>query len=163
MPFRVNRFVKRAYFLSLHIMGSVRRAKQAFTLIEVVIAITIFGLVIAGGLVGVRRGFEVVENSRHYTRVSQLLQSEAESLRSLSWEDFCNLPAKATLTLDPTFDEAGSYDVYTVVRVFTTVSSSLRQVDVTASYTNRQGRVLSLNYVTFVTKDGVNDYYYRTI
>lgn len=150
-------------FPRFFMMESTHSARQGFTVIEVMVAIAIFGLVIAGGLIGIRRGFEVVENSRHYTRISQLLQSEAESLRTLSWDEFCALPATETLALDPVFDDAGTYDVYTVVRKITTISASLRQVDVTASFTNRQGRVLSLNYVTFVAEDGVNDYYYRTI
>jgi len=133
------------------------------TLVEVMVAMAIFGLVIAGGLIGVRRGFEVVENSRHYTRVSQLLQSEAESLRTLSWSDFSALPAEEEVDLDPVFDDAGTYDIYTVKRTITSISSSLKQVDVVASFVNRQGKRISMTYTTFVSEDGVNDYYYRTI
>lgn len=145
----------------------VKRAesKDGFTIIEVVIAMGIFALVIAGGMIGVRRGFEVVENSRHYTRVSQILQSEVESMRSLSWAEVDALPANSTITIDPEFD-TGTYDMYTVTRVITPVSGTsgdVKQVDVTATFTNRQGRTISMNYVTFFADGGVNDYYYRTI
>jgi len=136
--------------------------KNGFTLVEVIVAMGLFALVIAGGLIGVRRGFEIVENSRHYTRVSQILQSEVESLRTLSWSDLSALPATVTITVDPEFD-TGSYDIYSVERTITNVSTTLKRVDVVASYTSRQGRTINMRYLTFFSDGGVNDYYYRTI
>lgn len=139
-----------------------RKSESGFTLIEVTVAIAIFGLVIAGGLIGVRRGFEVVEHSRHYTRVSQILQSELEELRTYDWDVVNGMPATTSLTIDPEFDN-GTFDIYTVTRNITVINSELKQIDVIGSYVNRRGQTVTMSYTSFYSKEGVNDYYYRVI
>ena len=62
-----------------------------FTLVEVLIAMVLFTMVIAGGFAGISRGFQLVEASRNYTRSSQMLQSELELLRTLPWATFSAL------------------------------------------------------------------------
>lgn len=122
----------------------------------------IFTLVIAGGLAGIRRGFDILQDSRNYTRISQILQSEVESLRTLSWEDLTVLPDNTLVDVDTQFD-TNAYDIYTVRRLIETVEDDLRRVVVVISYQNRRGKPVTLRYITFFTRGGVNDYYYRTI
>lgn len=136
--------------------------RGAFTLVEVMVAMTIFAMVIAGGIAGVRKGLELVDNSRHFTRISQILQSELESLRTLSWDDLEDLPATETITIDSEFD-ASAFEVYDVERRIVDESSGKKRIEVEASYTNRAGREVDLLYVSFFTKGGVNDYFYRTL
>lgn len=136
--------------------------KNAYSLVEVIIAAGIFGIVITGGFAGVRMGFEIVDNSRHYTRVSQILQSEVESLRSLSWKELKELPESEEVEIDPQFSTT-AYDAYTVTRNIYTESSSLRRVEVLVEYNTRSGKGVNLRYLTFFTQGGLNDYYYRTI
>lgn len=136
--------------------------KNGFSLVEVIIAAGIFGIVITGGFAGVRMGFEIVDNSRHYTRVSQILQSEVESLRSLSWKELKALPDSENIEIDPQFSTT-AYDAYTVTRNIYEESSSLRRVEVLVEYATRSGKQVSLKYLTFFTEGGLNDYYYRTI
>lgn len=136
--------------------------KNAYSLVEVIIAAGIFGIVITGGFAGVRMGFEIVDNSRHYTRVSQILQSEVESLRSLSWKELKELPESEEVEIDPQFSTT-AYDAYTVTRNIYTESSSLRRVEVLVEYNTRSGKEVNLRYLTFFTQGGLNDYYYRTI
>lgn len=136
--------------------------KNGFSLVEVIIAAGIFGIVITGGFAGVRMGFEIVDNSRHYTRVSQILQSEVESLRSLSWKELKALPKSENIEIDPQFSTT-AYDAYTVTRNIYEESSSLRRVEVQVNFTARSGKQVSLKYLTFFTEGGLNDYYYRTI
>ena len=107
-------------------------------------------------------GFEIVDNSRHYTRVSQILQSDVESLRSLSWRDFNKLPSSEKVDINPHFITS-AYDAYTFYRNIHAVSSSLRRVEIVVKYSTRSGRPITLKYLTFFTEGGVNDYYYRTI
>ncbi len=140
-----------------------RRVRLAgVTITEVIVSMGIFTLVIAGGLAGVRRGFDILQDSRNYTRVSQILQSEVETLRTLSWDDLTDLPDNALVDVDTQFD-TNAYDIYIVRRRIVTVEDDLRRVVVTISYENRRGKPVTLQYVTFFTKGGVNDYYYRTI
>jgi len=119
-------------------------------------------MVIAGGLSGIRRGFDILQDSRNYTRVSQILQSEMETLRTLSWEGLNELPTNVIISVDTQFD-TNAYDMYTVRRKIITVEDDLREVNVIVSYQNDRGRLVTLKFVTFFTKGGVNDYYYRTI
>lgn len=136
--------------------------RGGYTLVEVIVAAGIFAMVIAGGIAGVQMGFQAIENARHRTRVSQILQSEVESLRSLSWKELNQLPTKAKIDINPEFDTS-AYDAYTVERKILAESSSLRRVEVTVRYVTRKGSPVDLKYLTFFTEGGVNDYSYRTI
>jgi hypothetical protein len=122
----------------------------------------IFTIVIAGGLAGVSRGFDILGDSRNYTRVSQILQSEIEALRSLAWEDLTKLPNSALIDVDTQFDTS-AYDIYTVKREIQVTADDLRRVVLIISYDNNRGRLVTLKYITFFTKGGLNDYYYRVL
>lgn len=143
-----------------------RHTGSGFTIVEVMVAMALFGLVIAGGLVGMRRGFEVVENSRHLNRTSQILQSEIESLRTLPWAQINNLPASEDLTdkIKVQFDTS-DYNAYVVTRTTDSVDgdASLKLVTVMVTYKNRQNKQVTRSYVTIFTSGGVTDYYSRTI
>lgn len=137
-------------------------SQKGFTLTELIVAMGIFTLVIAGGLSGVSRGFDILEDSRNYTRVSQILQSEIESLRSLSWEELIDLPDSSKIDVDTQFD-TDAYDMYAVRRKIVTEADDLRRVVLTVSYKNDRARLITLKYFTFFTRGGLNDYYYRVL
>lgn len=137
-------------------------SKLGFTLTELIVAMGIFTMVIAGGLSGVSRGFDILEGSRNYTRVSQILQSEIESLRSLSWEDLIDLPDSSKIEVDTQFNTS-AYDMYTVRRKIITEAEDLRRVILIVSYKNDRARLITLKYFTFFTRGGLNDYYYRVL
>lgn len=143
-------------------MRANNKTKQGYSLIEVMVAAAIFAIVISGGFAGVRMGFQIVDNSRHYTRVSQILQSEVESLRSLSWAELNKLSTNEEVDINAQFNTS-AYDAYTVRRRIYSESSTLRRVVIAVAYANRSGRLVNLKYLTFITEGGVNDYYYRTI
>ena len=131
-----------------------------FTLIEVMVAMIVFSMVIAGGLVGISRGFELIDTTRNYTRSSQVLQSELELLRTLPWATFSvlsdsELTGKFQEQIISQFDE-GTYKGSVVTNM---TGDDLMQITVTVEWAGRRGRVHTLNYITFFTEGGVNDYY----
>jgi len=136
--------------------------ESGFTLVEVIVAMAIFSMVIAGGLVGISRGYELIGNSRDYTRISQILQSEVETLRTLSWADFKLLAADEIISINSQFDIA-AYDAYTVRREIVAESATLKRVQISVSYTSKQGKTVTLKHLTYFTSGGLNDYFYRTI
>lgn len=138
------------------------RNAGGYTLVEVIVAAGIFAMVIAGGITGVRMGLQIIDSSRHYTRVSQILQSEVEGLRSLSWKEIKELPGDSEIDIKPEFGTK-AYDAYTVTRSIDSESATLRRVEIIVEYTTRNGKQHELQYLTYFTQGGVNDYYYRKI
>lgn len=134
--------------------------KEAFTLVEVMIAMTIFAMVIAGGLLGVQKGFELVDNSRHFTRSSQILQSELELLRTMPWE---TLSAQTEEQLTVLFNEqiASQFGsgIYRGLVKTTMDGPDSMEVRVHVEWSARRGRIQSASYITYFSKRGVNDYY----
>lgn len=136
------------------------KGKAAFTLVEVIIALSIFVLVIAGAFVAIGRGYDLVDGSRHYTRSAQILQSEIELLRTLPWATFSALD-DATLTTkfnDQIKSQFGS-GTYTGKVSTTTYDGDLMRVDVVVSWKDANGKTRSVTYTTAFTEEGVNDYY----
>jgi|TARA_B110000977_G_scaffold179460_1_gene238064 prepilin-type N-terminal cleavage/methylation domain-containing protein len=132
----------------------------AFTLIEVMVAMIVFSMVIAGGLVGISRGFELIDTTRNYTRSSQVLQSELELLRTLPWSTFSQLSdSELTEKFQEQIVAQFGADSYVGAVATELTGGDLMQVVVTVEWSARKGRVHTLNYVTFFTDGGVNDYY----
>tara|TARA_B110000967_G_scaffold57576_1_gene59022 strand:- start:966 stop:1397 length:432 start_codon:yes stop_codon:yes gene_type:complete len=132
----------------------------AFTLIEVMVAMIVFSMVIAGGLVGISRGFELIDTTRNYTRSSQVLQSELELLRTLPWSTFSQLSdSELTEKFQKQIVAQFGADSYVGAVATELTGGDLMQVVVTVEWSARKGRVHTLNYVTFFTDGGVNDYY----
>ena len=132
----------------------------AFTLIEVMVAMIVFSMVIAGGLVGISRGFELIDTTRNYTRSSQVLQSELELLRTLPWSTFSQLSdSELTEKFQEQIVAQFGADSYVGAVATELTGGDLMQVVVTVDWSARKGRVHTLNYVTFFTDGGVNDYY----
>lgn len=74
-------------------MMDMHKDTKGFTLIEVVMAMVIIGVVVIGAFVLANRAFNIGQSSRERTQAAQLAQEQAEALRSLrdtssSWDAF---------------------------------------------------------------------------
>lgn len=136
------------------------KRKDAFTLVEVMVAMAIFTMVILGGILGVRKGFELVGSSRHYTRGSQILQSELELLRTLPWNTFSALnDTELTTQFNTQITEQFGAGVYTGSVLTTSMGGDKMEVKVRVRWSGRSGRVYRVQYTTYFTDGGLNDYY----
>lgn len=140
--------------------GLQSKPQAAFSLVEVMVALAVFTLVIAGAFVAINRGYDLVTESRHYTRASQVIQSEIELLRTLPWDTFSGLDAA---TLENLFDQqiesqfgAGTYDGAIVIR---SLGTNFIGIDVSVTWSDIRGKDKVVTYRTEFTKEGVNDYY----
>ena len=136
------------------------KSQAAFSLIEVMVALTIFSFVIASAFVAISRGYELVSEARHYTRASQILQSEIELLRTLPWATFSGLDSD---TLSDYFETeikaqfgAGVYDGEVDI---TPIGTDFVTVDVSVTWTDSNEREKTVTYTTAFSEGGVNDYY----
>lgn len=141
-------------------MNHSQNRQAGFTLVEVLIAMVLFTMVIAGGFAGISRGFQLVDASRSYTRSSQMLQSELELLRTLPWATFSALSdAELTEKFQEQIDSQFGAASYQATVETSLDGGDLMKVKVTVEWSGRTGRVQALSYITFFTEGGVNDYY----
>ena len=137
------------------------RNKAGSSLVEVMAGAMILGLVFGGAFTGVREGFTVMSNSRSTTRASQILQSEMENLRVMSWNDLVDLPAQSEFVPQTDFG-SGFISQYTCTRSITDRKADQKEVVLRISWTDDKGISKSKQYLTFFSKGGLNDYYSRT-
>lgn len=159
------------------------RASEGFTLMEVLVAMTLITLVIGGGITALIQGNRMVEDARDVTRVSQVIQSEIEDLRTKNWDDLAGLvwtaqvdgadpnlrfyPYYQRIPLQGQFAEKYG-DKYTLWRgvFFQDMDSDGTEdqigVYVWVGWQPQRGRYYKWQrYYTRFTQDGLNDYYYR--
>lgn len=130
---------------------------SAFTLVELLVAMAIFMIVIVSGFACVKMGMGLVDNARHHTRSSQIMQSEIERVRSLAWANLTALPTtKTEVTVASQFNDA-SYNNYTLYRTLSG-SGDVRKITLEVFWTDMTGDVNSKTYVTQYTKGGLYDY-----
>lgn len=132
---------------------------KGFTLVELIVGMTLMGIVFAGAFSGIKTGFDVLEEARDHTRVTQMLQSELERLRTLNWNDLSSLPSTESVSLEGALAQAYR-DRYTFTRQISSSGSDRYLVTVIASWEN-SGRERSLSMSTLYAKNGLYDYYYR--
>jgi type II secretory pathway pseudopilin PulG len=138
-----------------------RSRAAAYTLVEVSVAAAILGLTIASALVTMRMGYAMIEGARDNTLASQILQSEMENLRLMNWAKLADLD-------DGSFELEGSFqgtaaNRFSGSRTIETPVAGLRQVVLEVTWTSYSGLQRSRRYMTYFSKDGLNDYYYRSL
>jgi Tfp pilus assembly protein PilV len=62
------------------------RMVAGFTIIEVAISATVMALAISSSLIVLQQGMRAIDNARYYTLAGQILQSQIEKLRLLTWQ-----------------------------------------------------------------------------
>lgn len=124
----------------------------------------ILGLVIGSSMVSMGYGFTRIENARHATRISQILQTEMETIRAMSWEEVQTLITNQGQTSDFTphfeYNEDRIKDLK-ATRTFTSVKNNMLQITLTASWKDSQNTEHDLSYMTWYGKEGLSDYYTR--
>lgn len=138
-----------------------RRHTAAFTITEIMIAMTVLLLVFISSIAGLSIGFRMLEEARTSTLASQILQSEMENLRLKNWAQLNALPATAPFSVE--VDTAlNNFPNFVCTRSLYDVRSDLKEAVLTVAWITTDGRSRTRRYVTYIAKDGINDYYYRT-
>lgn len=148
----------------------VKPGSKGFTVLEVTSAAFVLLLAIASALIVLQTGFKAIDLARGTTLVSQVLQSEIETLRMMGWGEIEKLPENRAVRVAWTYD--GTVQLppsLTVTRTVTAVAAAeedeeatetdLRQITVTASWKTVDGTVHSRSTSTQYGKNGLNDYY----
>jgi prepilin-type N-terminal cleavage/methylation domain-containing protein len=138
--------------------------RAGFSLIEVMTAVFILGLSIAGSLVSLQMAFGMAETARDQTLASQFLQAEIETLRLKNWAELTALPREAVFEIHGDFGEEVARR-YTCIRRIEDLRAgvAVKRVVVQATWKTRNGVDRELVYETRIAQNGINDYYYRTL
>lgn len=141
------------------------RSTCGFTLVEIMIAILVLGLVLSAAFGTVTQALQTVETARDYARVAQILQSEMEDLRTKSWSALEAQQSadggRVSIDLTSEFNEAfGSR--YRAYRLIENRHVDQKQATISVSWLDAHGNFRKKQTVSWFTKNGLHDYYYRS-
>ena len=144
------------------------RSLAAFSLIETVVGIGIFGIVATALLAGFTGGFFTMQLARENQRASQIILEKTETIRLYTWDQVNSngfIPTTFTATYDPQATNSSVGTTYNGTLVIahspinTSYSDDIKQVTVTLTW--KTGNVnRSRSYTTFIGRNGIQDYIY---
>lgn len=111
----------------------------------------------------IKQGTYLVELARDHTRVTQLLQSEIEDMRTYRWTDLSEEGILEQFQPEGNFANSFASDYYCYTWNWNLVAGEKKEVYVYISWKDSMNRWHVTYYVTRFTKDGLNDYYYRAV
>ncbi len=136
-------------------------SRAGLSLIEILIAILVIGIVIGSTLVAMRSGFSMIQLARDNTMASQIMQSEMENLRLMNWTQLGELPEEESFEVDTQLD-ANIAARYERTRRVTEVRDGMREVELVVEWDTVGGSRHTRTYRTLFSQEGLNDYYYRS-
>src|SRR5216117_4135111 len=126
---------------------------QAFTLIEVMLAVVIVGVEFVSLYVAISQGFAVVQSARENLRATQIMQEQVEIIRVLDWAKITTTPSPwnfnasfypASGTNNPGVTYSGKIAV-TDAPAPSAYSADMRLIVISLSWTNGANSSLSRN------------------
>lgn len=150
--------------------GALRRG---FTIIEVAVAATVMVLALSSAIIVMQAGFRSLDTARKTTIAAQIIQSEMERVRMLSWSR-----VEALMTADPKIDLETIFpqntdlerkvlgqmkNVFTATRTITPLadfSNEIVEITVTITWRGIDGSVHNRSTNTRYCKNGLYNYYY---
>jgi hypothetical protein len=146
-----------------------KQSESGTTLVEVVIATAILAVSIAGIVGAIFSGFFIMGRVRENQRATQIILEKVETIRLYNWSQVNSngfIPATFTQTYDPQAAQGSkgiTYNGTFAVAPFphnTSYKDKMRQVTVTLQWTSENNLPRSRSFVTYIAKDGVQNYVY---
>lgn len=137
------------------------RKKRGFSLVEAMMGAGVLTLVLAGCFNGLGQAILISENVKSYNFAAQLLQSEMETVRALQWDEVVSL---GDGSFDPTehFTNIPLRD-YICQRLISDNGSDQKEIRLSVTWKDLRGISHSREYVSYYSKEGLSDYYYRAL
>lgn len=141
-----------------------RRRQRGFTIIEVTLAAFVMALGLATSIVAMQSGFKFLDVARDTTLASQILQSEIERIRMMSWATVSALPAEEAVDLATMFSSdvnlASRFTVKRLVSSDPDRPADVRLIVMIVSWRSFDGRSHTRRFEAKYVKNGLYDYYY---
>lgn len=144
--------------------------RSGFTLVEMMVAIVVIGITLTAAFSTIGYGYRTMETGRDYTRVAQILQSEMEDMRTLSWSQLEPLTSttyqKITLNADFAAVFGDRYEAWLWVRnrvdASGVVLADQKEISIKVTWKDSNGILMSRSTTTWFTENGMHDYFYRS-
>ncbi|HXT38863.1 MAG TPA: prepilin-type N-terminal cleavage/methylation domain-containing protein [Candidatus Angelobacter sp.] len=104
------------------------RRRDAFTLMEVLVAVMIVGVTFVTYYLGMTQGFGIIQLARENLRATQILQEKMETIRLYTWDQVTNsgfIPATFTATFYPQGTQTNQGVTYQGTYTLTNVPSTV--------------------------------------
>jgi prepilin-type N-terminal cleavage/methylation domain-containing protein len=137
------------------------QSKDGFTLVEVIVSMFLMAIVFTAAFGTYFLGMRMVEDAREELRASQIVQSELERMRTLTWDDLEELDPFSPFSPQGNFVNQFSKN-YNCYRWVYQMNSSQKRVIIYVQWVNSRGDTTWQVFNTVFTRNGLNDYYYST-
>jgi len=155
------------------------RSKKAFTILEVMIASGVMIFAISTSLIVIQHALRTIDTARYTTLAGQILQSQVEKLRMLTWtqlNDTTYGPTKSSnfyftpdvLSSSSTqinrFDAGGGAGTFSqsITSAPSPFDTQMKIIVLTAKWKGSDGRSHTLVYSTRYLKYGLSDIFYTS-
>lgn len=140
---------------------------RAFTIVEVMLASIVMAFAITTSITTLQRGFLSIDTARNFVIAGQIMQSEIEKMRVSPWSSTVTVTGLAdytdsfpTITVDPVFtSNAYISSRFTLTRTLADPKTDLRQITLTVTWNNYDGRQMTRSYTTFYARYGLYDFF----
>ncbi len=137
------------------------RNTRGISLVEVMMAVFVLGTAVAGTLTALRVGFNSIQLARDNTMAAQILQSEIENLRLMSWNELLTLPEDEAFQVGEQFDPSLASRFQATRRInVDLLRPGIKEVELEVEWTTLSGAEQQRVYRTLFSQEGLNDYYY---
>jgi Tfp pilus assembly protein PilV len=141
-----------------------RRHNGGFAILEVAMATFVLALGIATSIVAMQAGFRHLDLARGTTIAAQIIQSEMERIRMMSWTGVTALPATETfdgaLNFSATSRIAGKYSVTRTMTADVARPTAVMNIAISVTWSTYDGRSHTRSFTSIYAKNGLYDYYY---
>lgn len=140
-------------------------------------AATVMVLAISSSIIVLQQGMRALDTARFTTLAGQILQSQMEKLRLLTWTQLTNATsgpvAYNTFTPDVAATASSQMNRFIVgttpnrcsqlIEPATGVlGAKMKKITLTANWKGLDGRPHTLSYVTYYGQNGLSDFFYTT-
>jgi hypothetical protein len=134
----------------------------AFSILEVMSALAVMAMGLGVAIHGLQIGLRNLDVARTTTAVAQVMQSEAERIRLLTWQMVTELPASSDLVLATVVKtKALKMGAVTVTREVANVTgfANMKMITLKASWKSIDGISRERSFQFRYTQGGLYDYY----
>lgn len=124
----------------------------------------VMAFAISTSIIAMQSGYKQIDLGRGTTLASQIIQSEMERLRMMSWTNITALPAKEAFDGATYFssnpDIAGKYTITRTITDDATRPTEVKDMTVYVTWLSYDGRSHTRSFTAKYAKNGLYDYFY---